>query len=117
MEKIFKVQSFKGEEMSRKDTILRAAKRTAEEVRAAAAKNREFKGRKNKNFGIAPHRHCLICWKPISLENEDGVCDSENCGKINNKRQKSRKRWSILLYVFAGFFFVSIIFQYLASNT
>ncbi len=103
--------------MSRKDTILRAAKRTAEEVRAVAQKNREMKTRQNKNLGIKPHKHCLVCWKPIDMDNEEGVCDSESCIKINDKRQKSRKRWGILLYVFAGIFFLSIIFQYMTSGT
>jgi predicted nucleic acid-binding Zn ribbon protein len=51
------------------------------------------------------------------MDNEEGVCDSESCIKINDKRQKSRKRWGILLYVFAGIFFLSIIFQYMNSGT
>ena len=103
--------------MSRKETILRAAKRTAEEVRAVTAKNRELKSRGNKNLGIKPHIHCLVCWKPIDMDYEDGICDSESCIKINDKRQKSRKRWEVLLYVFAGIFFISIIVQYVASGT
>ena len=50
---------------SRKDTILKAAKRTAKQAHAAASK----RGSKSRaRVGVEPHRHCSVCWKPISLD-------------------------------------------------
>ena len=53
--------------MSRKDTILRAAKRTAKEARAAASSRR---GKNRAKIGVEPHRHCVVCWTPVPLEEE-----------------------------------------------
>ena len=79
---------------SRKDTILKAAKRTAKQAHAAASK----RGSKTRTrVGIEPHRHCSVCWKPISLESE--------------RREKSRKRFSFLMYFGIAIFVGLLAFQ------
>jgi len=82
--------------MSRKDTILRAAKRTAKEARAAASSRR---GKPRGSVGVDPHRHCVVCWTPVPLEEEPAVCESDECLKIHKKRERSRKRLVILMYM------------------
>ena len=80
---------------SRKDTILKAAKRTAKQAHAAASK----RGSKSRSrVGVAPHRHCSVCWKPISLDSEPSICGDESCQEMFERREKSRKRFSFLMY-------------------
>ena len=69
--------------MSRRDTILRAAKRTAKEARAAASSRRE---RSRGGIGVDPHRHCVVCWTPVHLEEDPAVCGREECLNIHKKR-------------------------------
>ena len=82
--------------MSRRDTILRAAKRTAKEARAAASSRRE---RSRGGSGVDPHRHCVVCWTPVHLEEDPAVCRREECLNIHKKRERSRKRLVILMYM------------------
>ena len=86
--------------MSRADRIANAGMRTAKEAREAANKRRQSERRKitNKSIDIRPHRHCVVCWKPISLEVEPAVCDNEDCIENNKKRESSRRRLTIMLY-------------------
>lgn len=89
--------------MSRKDTILRSAQRTAKEARAAATK----RIRSKEDSVIHPHRHCSICWKPISLERIPPVCNNDECSDSWLKKDKSRKRLTIMMYLFPA---IAIIF-------
>jgi predicted nucleic acid-binding Zn ribbon protein len=95
---------------SRKDTILKAAKRTAKQAQAAAS-NRGSKTR--TKVGIEPHRHCSVCWKPIPLDSEPPICGDENCQTMFERREKSRKRFSFLMYfgiaIFVGLLAVQIL--------
>ncbi|HJM13592.1 MAG TPA: DUF2116 family Zn-ribbon domain-containing protein [Candidatus Thalassarchaeaceae archaeon] len=90
--------------MSRKDTILKAAKRTAKEAREAAASRR---GRGRSNAGVDPHRHCVVCWTPVPLEEEPAVCGKEECSEIHMKRERSRKRLVALMYLIPA---ITVIF-------
>ena len=90
--------------MSRKDTILRAAKRTAKEARAAAS-SRRVKNR--AKIGVEPHRHCVVCWTPVPLEEEPAICSSEECARIHKKRERSRKRLVVLMYMIPA---ITVIF-------
>ena len=93
---------------SRKDTILKAAKRTAKQAHAAASK----RGSKTRTRGgIEPHRHCSVCWKPISLESEPPICGDENCQAMYERREKSRKRFSFLMYFGIAIFVDLLAFQ------
>ena len=52
---------------SRKDTILKAAQRTAKQAHSAATQRRK---KPSSRVNVDPHRHCSVCWKPISLESD-----------------------------------------------
>ena len=95
---------------SRKDTILKAAKRTAKQAHAAASK-RSTKAR--TRVGVEPHRHCSVCWKPISLDSEPPICGDESCQTMFDRREKSRKRFSFLMYfgiaIFVGLLVLQLI--------
>ena len=95
---------------SRKDTILKAAKRTAKQAHAAASK----RGTKTRTrVGVEPDRHCSVCWKPISLDSEPPICDDESCQTMFDRREKTRKRFSFLMYfgiaIFVGLLVLQLI--------
>ena len=95
---------------SRKDTILKAAKRTAKQAHAAAA-NRGQKSRVSNK--VEPHRHCSVCWNPIPLDREPAICGEEGCSSMYERREKSRKRFTFLMYagivIFVGLLALQII--------
>jgi len=99
---------------SRKETILKAAKRTAQQAHAAASN----RGRKNSSgrFNSEPHRHCVVCWKPIPLESDPAICNDEGCDKMHSRREKSRRRFSILLYLGVAIFVGMLAIQILAGG-
>ena len=95
---------------SRKDTILKAAKRTAKQAHAAASK----RGTKTRTrVGVEPHRHSSVCWKPISLDSEPPICGDESCQTMFDRREKTRKRFSFLMYfgiaIFVGLLVLQLI--------
>ncbi|MDG1541005.1 MAG: DUF2116 family Zn-ribbon domain-containing protein [Candidatus Thalassarchaeaceae archaeon] len=93
---------------SRKDTILKAAKRTAKQAHAAASK----RGSKSRTrVGIEPHRHCTVCWKPISLDSEPAICGDDGCETMFERREKSRKRFTFLMYFGIAIFVGLLAFQ------
>lgn len=104
--------------MSRADRIANAGRRTAKEARDAANKRRQSESRKvsNKSIDVRPHRHCVVCWKPISLEIEPAVCDDETCIENNKKRESSRKRLTVMLYLFPGIAILLIFLQVMSGG-
>jgi len=93
---------------SRKDTIMKAATRTAQQAHAAASKKvAKTRGRAK----IDSHRHCVVCWKPIPLESEPPVCGEESCEKMHSLREKSRRRWTFLMYMGIAIFVGMLAFQ------
>ena len=97
--------------MSRKEKILKAAQRTAQEARDTAQRHREGERRKRaqREFQTTEHRHCVVCWTPIPLDSDPPICRKEDCSEIQGKREKSRRRLTFMLYLFpamAIFFFI-----------
>ncbi len=94
---------------SRKDTILKAAKRTAKQAHEAASKRSQ---RSKTMVNIEPHRHCSVCWKPISLVSEPAICGDASCSSMFERRERSRKRFSFLMYlgiaIFVGLLAVQV---------
>tara|TARA_Y100001970_G_scaffold12536_1_gene14347 strand:+ start:37397 stop:37729 length:333 start_codon:yes stop_codon:yes gene_type:complete len=90
----------RGDNLSRKEKIQKMATRTASQARQLASKDRKRSERSTKASGTKPHRHCSVCWAPIPLDSDPPVCDSEECEKTNEKREKSRKRLTVMLYLF-----------------
>ncbi len=86
--------------MGRKENIQRAATRTAAQARETASRERKRSGRSTQASGSNPHRHCSVCWAPIPLEAEPPICDKEDCESTHEKREGSRKRLTIMLYLF-----------------
>ena len=89
--------------MSRREKIQKAAQRTAGEVREAAKRQRDSKrqARTRRDFA-ADHRHCSVCWTPIPLDAEPPVCSDAECAEKQQKREASRKRLTVMLYLFPG---------------
>ena len=94
--------------VSRKDTIMRAAKRTAKQAQVAASRRTsKIRGR----IETAPHKHCVVCWAPISLESEPAICNDLNCETVNERRERSRKRWAFLMYSGVAIFVGMLVLQ------
>ncbi len=95
---------------SRKDIIMKAAKRTAKQAQVAASRRTP---RTRSRIETEPHRHCVVCWKPISLESEPAICNDLNCETVNERRERSRKRWAFLMYsgvaIFVGMLVVQVV--------
>tara|TARA_B100001750_G_scaffold242966_1_gene257301 strand:- start:3270 stop:3566 length:297 start_codon:yes stop_codon:yes gene_type:complete len=49
---------------------------------------------------VAPHRHCVICYKPIAVESEPPICGDSSCVEEQASKERSRKRLNIMLYLF-----------------
>lgn len=98
--------------MGRKERIAKAATRTASQVRETAARERGRKKRSSSASGVASHRHCSVCWAPIPLNAEPPVCSDEECEKTHEKRNASRKRLTIMLYLFPA---IAILIALLTS--
>ena len=98
--------------MSRTDRIAKAARRTAQEARDAASKRKKEEKRKRSNsaMSIDSHRHCVVCWTPITLDSDPAVCSEEACIQKNEKREASRKRLTIMMYLFPG---IAILLRHL----
>ena len=98
--------------MGRKERIAKAATRTASQVRETAARERGRKKRSSSASGVPSHRHCSVCWAPIPLDAEPPVCRDEECEKTHDKRNASRKRLTIMLYLFPA---IAILIALLTS--
>ncbi len=105
--------------MSRADKIATAGLRTAKEAREAANKRRrtEKKRASQKSLEIVSHRHCVVCWKPIPLDTDPAVCDDVSCIENNKKRESSRKRLTIMLYLFPGIAILLIFLQLMTGGS
>ena len=90
--------------MSRREKIQKAAQRTAGEAREAAKRQRDSKrqARARRDFSATDHRHCSVCWTPIPIDAEPPVCSDTECAEKQQKRESSRKRLTVMLYLFPG---------------
>jgi len=95
--------------MSRKETILRAAKRTANEAKSAAKRRSRGLIRSESE----PHRHCVVCWAPIPLDSDPAVCEKRECEETQKKREKSRKRLTVMMYLFPAIAIFLVILEVL----
>jgi len=105
--------------LSRADKIAAAGLRTAKEAREAANKRRRADKRRSsqKSLEIESHRHCVVCWKPIPLDSDPAVCSEVSCMENNKKRESSRKRLTIMLYLFPGIAILLIFLQLMSGGS
>tara|TARA_B100000902_G_scaffold150264_1_gene146783 strand:+ start:477 stop:785 length:309 start_codon:yes stop_codon:yes gene_type:complete len=102
--------------MSRAEKIAKMATTTAGQAKqnSVASKTRK-KARKGVLFEA--HKHCVECSIPIPLSNDSMICDDENCHINQEKKEKSRKRLSILLYLGVAIFIIPIAIQLIGALT
>ncbi len=104
--------------MSRREKIQKAAQRTAGEARQAAKRQRdsERQARARRDFATADHRHCSVCWAPIPLDTEPPVCSDAVCAENQQKREASRKRLTVMLYLFPGIAILLVLLQVMGAS-
>tara|TARA_B100001175_G_scaffold90931_1_gene76751 strand:+ start:17542 stop:17868 length:327 start_codon:yes stop_codon:yes gene_type:complete len=104
--------------LGRADRIATAGRRTAKEAREAASKRRQTERQKvsQKSLEVRPHRHCVVCWTPISIDSDPAVCNDSACIENNEKRESSRKRLTIMLYLFPGIAILLIFLQLMSGG-
>jgi len=104
--------------MSRREKIQKAAQRTAGEARQAAKRQRdsERQARARRDFATADHRHCSVCWAPIPLDTEPPVCSDAECAEKQQKREASRKRLTVMLYLFPGIAILLVLLQAMGAS-
>ena len=104
--------------MSRREKIQKAAQRTAGEARQAAKRQRdsERQARARRDFSTADHRHCSVCWTPIHLDAEPPVCSDAECAEKQQKRESSRKRLTVMLYLFPGIAILLVLLQAMGAS-
>ena len=59
----------------------------------------------------------MECSIPIPLGNQSLICDDDDCRINQERKEKSRKRLSILLYVGVAIFIIPIILQVIGALT
>ena len=96
--------------MSRADKIAKMATRTAIQAKEASNVSKK-RSRAKSGVTFESHKHCVICSVPISINNEPPLCHSEECHINRSRKESSRKRLSVLLYVGVAVFLVPIIIQ------
>ena len=99
--------------MARADRLKKAIEQTA-----AKAKGKQeaesgpvlTKNPLSKNY-VAPHRHCNICHAPVHMDKNPPLCGAEKCGAEWEKKEGSRKRLTIMLYLFPGIAIMLVLLQ------
>ena len=104
--------------MSQRDRIMRDAQRTAGEAREAAKRGREAqrKDRAKRSFSTSDHRHCSVCWAPIPLDEDPAVCSNPECAEKQRKRVSSRKRLTVMLYLFPAIAILLVFLQGIGAS-
>ena len=102
--------------MSRKETILKAARRTAQEARAAASRRRDTPASRKTESGVRPHRHCVVCWTPIPLDNAPPICGKDDCATMQEKKERSRRRLTFMMYLFPAIAVFFVILEFLGPS-
>ena len=96
--------------MSRAEKIAKMATRTAVQAKENSSVKRKRKKAKNGVLFEA-HKHCVECSIPIPLSYDALICEDEECKINQEKKEKSRKRLSILLYIGVAIFIILVIIQ------
>jgi len=65
---------------------------------------------------IPPHRHCVVCYAPIPLEADPAHCGEQSCSETHAKREKSRKRLNLMLYLFPAIAILLFLFPFLTGS-
>jgi len=102
--------------MSRAEKIAKMATTTAGQAKQDSVVSRKRK-KARKNVLFEAHKHCVECSIPIPLGNESLICDDDDCRANQERKEKSRKRLSILLYAGVGFFIISIVLPLIGALT
>lgn len=102
--------------MSRAEKIAKMATTTADQAKQNSVVSKKRK-KARKGVLFEAHKHCVECSIPIPLSNDSMICDDENCRINQEKKEKSRKRLSILLYVGVGIFIIPIAIQLIGALT
>ena len=102
--------------MSRAEKIAKMATTTAGQAKQNSVVSKKRK-KARKGVLFEAHKHCVECSIPIPLSNDSMICDDENCRINQEKKEKSRKRLSILLYVGVGIFIIPIAIQIIGALT
>lgn len=96
--------------MSRAEKIAKMATMTAVQAKEkSSVKRRRKKAKKGVLFEA--HKHCVECSIPIPLSYDSLICEDEECKINQEKKEKSRKRLSILLYIGVAIFIIPLIIQ------
>ncbi|MBC8437670.1 MAG: DUF2116 family Zn-ribbon domain-containing protein [Euryarchaeota archaeon] len=64
---------------------------------------------------VAPHRHCVICHTPVPLEADPAHCGAEECSTKHARREKSRKRLQLMMYLFPAIAIMLFILPFVTS--
>ena len=102
--------------MSRAEKIAKMATTTAGQAKQDSVVSRKRK-KARKNVLFEAHKHCVECSIPIPLGNESLICDDDDCRTNQERKEKSRKRLSILLYVGVAIFIIPIVLQLIGALT
>ena len=102
--------------MSRAEKIAKMATTTAGQAKQNSVVSKKRK-KARKGVLFEAHKHCVECSIPIPISNDSMICDDENCRINQEKKEKSRKRLSILLYVGVGIFIIPIAIQLIGALT
>ena len=102
--------------MSRAEKIAKMATTTAGQAKQNSVVSKKRK-KARKGVLFEAHKHCVECSIPIPLSKDSMICDDENCRINQEKKEKSRKRLSILLYVGVGIFIIPIAIQLIGALT
>ena len=102
--------------MSRAEKIAKMATTTAGQTKQDSVVSRKRK-KARENVLFEAHKHCVECSIPIPLSNGSLICDDDDCRANQERKEKSRKRLSILLYAGVGFFIISIVLPLIGALT
>ena len=102
--------------MSRAEKIAKMATTTAGQAKQDSVVSRKRK-KARKNVLFEAHKHCVECSIPIPLGNESLICDEDDCRANQERKEKSRKILSILLYLGVGIFIIPIVLQLIGALT
>ncbi|MBC96067.1 hypothetical protein CL649_04305 [bacterium] len=100
--------------MSRSEKIAKMATTTASQAKQNSTISKKRK-KARKGVLFEAHKHCVECSIPIPLSNESLICDDDDCRINQERKEKSRKRLSILLYVGIGIFIIPILIQLIGA--
>ena len=102
--------------MSRAEKIAKMATTTASQAKEKSVVSKKRK-KARKGVLFEAHKHCVECSIPIPLGNESLICDDDDCRANQERKEKSRKRLSVLLYLGVGIFIIPIVLQVIGALT